>query len=191
MKNIYCTITNLFEETIAEFGLAEKDISIYFKTDDEIFQDYMEENILGIVHQSLMEVMRNFYIGPKWFDHEYSVYYRKGKVRIYGSRLIPRYGTILRYHDNSDVSDDEFLSMLKTALRLEIGSIAYFQSFNGLFVEEYERMKRSYEESMDDFISDGSSIRDIASIPGWSEAIQISGITPDEIEKYSDILFDF
>ena len=189
MKNIYDTITKIFEKTIAEFGLAEKDISIYFKTDDEIFQDYMEENILAIVHQSLMEVMRNFYVGSKWFDHEYSAYYNKGHVRIYGSRLIPRYDVILRYHDNNDSSDEEFISMLKTALRFEMGSIAHFQSFNGLSVEEYECMKRSYEESMKKFISDRSSIRDIRFIPGWEQAIQISGITPDEIEKYSDILF--
>ena len=192
MKNIYDTINKAFSETVVEFGFDEKmDISIYFKTDDEIFRDFMEENISRIIHQSLMDVMGNFQIGSKWFEHSYSIYYRKGKVHIYGSKLIPKYDTILRYHDNSDTSDDEFLSMLKTALRLEMGSIAHFQSFNGLFVEEYERFIRSYEESMDDFISNGSSIRDITSIPGWSEAIRISGITPEEIEKYSDILFDF
>ena len=153
MKNIYDTINKAFSETVVEFGFDEKmDISIYFKTDDEIFRDFMEENISRIIHQSLMDVMGNFQIGSKWFEHSYSIYYRKGKVHIYGSKLIPKYDTILRYHDNSDTSDDE---------------------------------------SMDDFISNGSSIRDITSIPGWSEAIRISGITPEEIEKYSDILFDF
>ena len=203
MKNIYDTINRYFEETAAEFGLAESS-SIYFKTDDELFREYLTENISDIVHQSLMDVIGNFSIGHKWFDYNSSIYYRGGKVRIYGSKLICKYDVILRFYDNSDKTDNEFLSMVKTALRLEMGSIAHFQSLNGKSVEEYERMKRSYEEDMEDFVenlhSGGNNSRypegitsysDIASISEWSEAIRISGVKPEEIEKYSDILFDF
>jgi hypothetical protein len=203
MKNIYDTINKYFEETAAEFGLAESS-SIYFKTDDELFREYLTENISEIVHQSLMDVITNYYIGSKWFDYNSSIYYRGGRVRIYGSKLICKYDVILRYYDEHDISDDQFISMLKTALRLEMGSIAHFQSFNGKSVEEYERIKRSYEEDMEDFVeilhTNGSNSRypegvmgysDITYISEWSEAIRISGITPEEIEKYSDILFDF
>lgn len=203
MKNIKNIINSLFEETAAEFGLAESS-SIYFKTDDELFREYLTENISDIVHQSLMDVIGVFCIGSKWFDHNSSIYYRGGNIHIYGSKLICKYDVILRYHDEHDISDDQFILMLKTALRLELGSIAHFQSLNGLSVDEYERMKRSYEEDMEDFVenlySNGSNSRypegvtsysDIASISEWSEAIRISGVISEEIEKYSDILFDF
>jgi hypothetical protein len=203
MKNIYDTINKYFEETAAEFGLPESS-SICFKTDGELCQEYLTENISSILHQSLMEVITNYDIGSKWFDYNSSIYYRGGRVRIYGSKLICKYDVILRYYDEHDISDDQFISMLKTALRLEMGSIAHFQSFNGKSVEEYERIKRSYEEDMEDFVenlhSGGNNSRypegvtsysDIDAISEWSEAIRISGITPEEIEKYSDILFDF
>lgn len=203
MKNIKNIINSLFEETAAEFGLAESS-SICFKTDGDLCQEYLTENISNIVHQSLMDVIGNFCIGSKWFDHNSSIYYRGGNIRIYRSKLICKYDVILRYHDEHDISDDQFILMLKTALRLEMGSIAHFQSLNGLSVDEYERMKRSYEEDMEDFVenlySNGSNSRypegvtsysDIASISEWSEAIRISGVIAEEIEKYSDILFDF
>lgn len=190
MKNIKNIINGLFEETVAEFGLSNN-VSICFKTDGDLCQEYLTENISDIVHQSLMDFISNFYIGPKLFDCKSSIYYRGGCVRIYGSKLICKYDQLLRYYDSSNASDEEFISMLSLALRFEMGSIAHLQSLNGLSVEEYERMKRSYDESMDDFISNGASIRDITSIPEWSEAIRISGLTMDEIEKYSDILFDF
>ena len=204
MKNIKKIIDNIFEETFVEFGLTEENVHICFKTDSELCQEYLTENISNIVHQSLMDVIGNFIVGTAWFDYKSSIYYRGGKVRIYGSKLICKYDVILRYYDEHDISDDQFITMLKAALRLEMGSIAHFQSLNGLSVEEYERIKRSYEEDMEDFVenlySNGSNSRypegvtsysDIASISEWSEAIRISGITPEEIEKYSDILFDF
>ena len=100
MKNIYDTINRYFEETAAEFGLAESS-SIYFKTDDELFREYLTENISDIVHQSLMDVIGNFSIGHKWFDYNSSIYYREGKVRIYGSKLICKYDVILRFYDNN------------------------------------------------------------------------------------------
>ena len=204
MKNIKNIINSLFEEAIAEFGLNKENVHICFKADSEICQEYLTENIGNIVHQSLMDVISNFIVGTAWFDYKSSIYYRGGKVRIYGSKLICKYDVILRFYDEHDISDTEFITMLKAALRLEMGSIAHFQSLNGLSVEEYERMKRSYEEDMEDFVenlhSGGNNSRypegitsysDIASISEWSEAIRISGITPEEIEKYSDILFDF
>lgn len=205
MKNIKNIINSLFEEAIAEFGLNKENVHICFKTDSELCQEYLTENISNIVHQSLMDVIGgNFIVGTAWFDYNSSIYYRGGNIRIYRSKLICKYDVILRYHDEHDISDDQFILMLKTALRLELGSIAHFQSLNGKSVEEYERMKRSYEEDMEDFVgnlySGGNNSRypegitsysDITSIPEWSEAIRISGITPEEIEKYSDILFDF